>query len=134
MLKWELGKSLVRHENVLKEEHKLPVDVRGSKTSVLKLSTDRQVRQGLCASRTMENVNYSATHSTKTGLLLRLTSLMLSFHWITFNQLIVHNSTTKTTTLMFSYTQSTTWSGTVRHLKALHEIKTLLGHLGPKQK
>ena len=29
---------MVRHENVLKEEQKLPVDVRGSKTSVLKLS------------------------------------------------------------------------------------------------
>ena len=38
MLKWELGNLLVRHENVLKEEQKLPVDVRGSKTSVLKLS------------------------------------------------------------------------------------------------
>ena len=41
MLKWELGNSLVRHENVLKEEHKLPVDVRGSKTSVLKLSINK---------------------------------------------------------------------------------------------
>ena len=39
MLKSELGNSLVRHENVLKEEHKLPVDVCGSKTSVLKLSS-----------------------------------------------------------------------------------------------
>ena len=29
---------MVRHENVLKEEQILPVDVRGSKTSVLKLS------------------------------------------------------------------------------------------------
>ena len=29
---------LKRDSNVLKEEHKLPVDVRGSKTSVLKLS------------------------------------------------------------------------------------------------
>ena len=38
MLKWELGNLLVRHENVLKKEQKLPVDVRGSKTSVLKLS------------------------------------------------------------------------------------------------
>ena len=38
MLKWALGNLLVRHKNVLKEEQKLPVDVRGSKTSVLKLS------------------------------------------------------------------------------------------------
>ena len=32
---------MVGHENVLKEKHKLPVDVRSSKTSVLKLPNDR---------------------------------------------------------------------------------------------
>ena len=40
----ELGNSLVRHENVLEEEHKLPVDVRGSKTSVRKLSNNSFVQ------------------------------------------------------------------------------------------
>ena len=45
MLKWELGNLLVRHENVLKEEQKLPVYVRGSKTSVLKLSSVQDLRQ-----------------------------------------------------------------------------------------
>ena len=38
MLKGELCSSLVGHENVLKEEQKLSVDISGSKTSVLKLS------------------------------------------------------------------------------------------------
>ena len=43
--------------------------------------------------RDYRECRYSATHSTKTGLLWRLTSLMLYVHWIACNQLIVHNST-----------------------------------------